>query len=245
MEEFTLKISHLFILNLFILSVMSYAVDPISLCSALDGSLASTDDHRIFYKDKDFGITTIEVNGTIVGCYPDPLTADASATTNRSFTPDLSKCADQNEIFCTKDDTYPIDYIQHLLRKHWHILSYAFGSDAQVIDDNIIDPVIMEIETDVCESREEIVYPTIGQIADGTNLYILNTPEQKQGLSVNVCESQHYPCRMADNFPKYYRTECQQHYIYRELLALSPDGVPVKEKFKFPAFCTCTFFHTE
>lgn len=245
MEDFTLKMSHLLILNLFILSVMSYAVDPIPLCSALDGSLSSKDEHRIYYKDKDYGITTIEVNGTIFGCYPDPLTVDASSATNRSFTPDLSKCADHHEIFCIKDDSYPIDYIQHLLRKHWHVLSYAFGSDAQVFNENIIDPVVAEVETDVCESRDEIVYPTIGQTTDGTNLYILNTPEQKQGVSISACENQHQPCQMAERFPNHYRTECQQHYIYRELLALSPDGVPVKEKFQFPAFCTCTLFHSE
>lgn len=239
------KIIYLFIFNLLILSVMSYAVDPIPLCSAMDGSISTQDNHRIYYKDKDHGITTIEVNGTIIGCYPDPLTADASPITNQSFTPDSTKCSDHNQVFCIKDNSYPLEYIQYLLRKHWHLLSYVFGSDSQVIHETFLDLVVSNIETDICDSRENIFYPTIGQKADGSYLYIFNTPEHKQGVSGSICENQSQPCRMSEHFPKNYHTECKQHYVYRELLALSPEGVPIKDKFKFPAFCTCSMVHTE
>lgn len=243
MAKVTLNLSQLFIFNIVILSVTSYAIDSISdsipLCGSLDGSLSSKDNQRIHFKDKDQGIRTVEMNGTIIGCYADPLTG-ASSSSNQSFTPDVSKCAVDDQTYCIKDDSYPIDYVQYLLQRHWHMLSYVFGSDMKYLYGDIIDPVVIDVETDICGYHEKIIYPTTGVRVDGTELYIINTPEHKQGIDVSICEHKFNPCHMTKSFPADVRTECQQRYVYRELLALSPQGVPIKDKFKFPAFCMCT-----
>lgn len=46
-------------------------------------------------------------------------------------------------------------------------------------------------------------------------------------------------CSLTESFPNNYKTECRQHYVYRQLLSLSPQGRIVKEQFRFPASCKC------
>lgn len=97
-------------------------------------------------------------------------------------------------------------------------------------------------EISLCDSREQVIYPTSGKNKNGEELYIFNTPEHKQGVRVSICRDKGEPCKMTENFPNGYRTECKQHFVYRELLSLSPEGVPIKDKFEMPACCSCSVY---
>lgn len=85
----------------------------------------------------------------------------------------------------------------------------------------------------------KILHLISGQRQDDSFLFIINTVERRQGVRISRCLNPSKACHMGDAFPNHYRTECKQQYVYRELLALSNDGQAMKEKFKFPACCSC------
>lgn len=231
MARIARKIGQLYIFfALFVFNVIAYAVDS-PLCGTMDGSLKTIGDHKIFFKDEDQAVRTIELNGRIVGCYSNVLD-DRLWTWGRTFSASIKNCSTKFEMFCTSYTGYPLDYIEYLLQKHDHMLGYAFGSDNQYVTSDKLT------QSDLCASHDEVIYPTTGITADGKELFIFNTNKQKQGVMISVCTNEGVSCHeTGDNFA--YRTQCEQRYIYRELLALSVEGVPYKEKFKFPSFCTC------
>lgn len=157
-----------------------------------------------------------------------------------SFLANVKRCAEPNQLYCTNDTSYPTDHIEKLLRKYIHKFADVFGSDSMVNEVSTRIDGFDEIQ--LCDYTEKLIFPTSGQRLDGTELYIFNTPEHKQGVRVSICRNLGQPCHMSEGFPNSYRTECKQHMVYRELLSLSPDGVPIKEKFKFPACCSCAVF---
>lgn len=231
MAKIVIKISHLYIFSLLIFNVIAYAVDS-PLCGTLDGSLASIGDYKIHFKDNDhMPIRTIVVNGQIIGCYSYFLD-DGWRKWGRSFVANVKKCAGDFEVFCTNYDSYPLEYIEYLLQKHFNVLGHSFDSDNQYLV-----PLNKTMDSDLCTSYSEVIYPTSGIASDGTELYIFNTRKHKQGVMISVCANEEASCHESDNF--IYRTQCEQRYIYRELLALSFEGVPIKEKFKFPLSCSC------
>lgn len=247
MTSITLKVGDLFLFGWLVTFVIAHAIDSTPLCGTIDGE-SDKDDHKIYFKDNDHGIRTVELNGTIVGCFPNAFVDDGlrySAADDSSpvalmssFSPDISKCAGPYEIFCSNGDNYPIDYVKYLLHKHWHMLSFAFHNDAN--DLNALDSVTGS-EIDICRSSDDIIYPTSGKNMDGKNQYIINTPEHQQSVRISLCHEKSKPCKFSENIP--FKTRCEQRYVYREMLALSNNGVPIKEKFKFPAFCTCKIYY--
>lgn len=114
-------------------------------------------------------------------------------------------------------------------------MGYAFDSDSvyETIDE--VNP-----PENMCDYDEKVVYPVTGQRQDGTEVYIINTHDHKQGVHISVCRAKGQPCTLSNlYFRNYYRTFCNQNYVVRELLSLTPEGVPVKEKFVFPTSCSC------
>lgn len=162
--------------------------------------------------------------------------------TRASYVANVNRCAEPNQLYCTNDDTYPIEHIEKLLRKHIHKFADVFGSDST--ENEVKTRIDGFDEVPLCDYSEKVIYPTSGQRQDGTELYIFNTVEHKQGVRVSICRNLGQPCHMFDSFPNNYRSECKQHHVYRELLSLSPDGIPTKEKFKFPACCSCAVYRT-
>lgn len=152
----------------------------------------------------------------------------------------MSRCSTNNQTFCTRDETYPLDVVQKLLRKHLHKFADVFGND--MISTDILSRNDGFDEISLCDSYEQVIHPTSGKNKNGEELYIFNTPDHQQGVRVSMCRNKGAPCKMTENFPNGYRTECKQHYVYRELLSLSSDGVPIKDKFEFPACCSCAVY---
>lgn len=155
----------------------------------------------------------------------------------------VTRCAVNNLSFCTTLDGYPIDVIQILLQEHLHKFADVFGSD--MISTNITNRSDASDEITLCDFIEEVIYPTSGKNINGEELFIINTKEHKQGIRVSRCKDRGASCSMSDHFPNGYRTECKQHFVYRELLSLSSDGHSVtKDKFEFPACCSCAVYRT-
>lgn len=70
MAVITVNVSHLCIFSLLMLSVMANVMELTPLCGTMDGS-SPKDSDKIYFKDKNQRIRTVEVNGTIYACYPD------------------------------------------------------------------------------------------------------------------------------------------------------------------------------
>lgn len=95
-------------------------------------------------------------------------------------------------------------------------------------------------EFGLCDSYEQVIFPNFGKLRDGAgDLSIFNTNEYKQSVRVSLCRNAGQPCKLSEYFPAVYQTECKQRMVYRELVSLSPTGLPIKEHFEFPAHCSC------
>merc|ERR550525_13240 len=94
------------------------------------------------------------------------------------------------------------------------------------------------------------IFPKVARNVNGVNLFIVNTEEYKQGVSVVEChqDAVDSPCLYGGTegiFPD--ATVCKQKYARQNLLALSPDANLVFETFFIPSACVChlrepTFF---
>lgn len=80
MAVITLKMSHLCTFAFLVLHVVSHVIDTIPLCGTMDGSGPKGSD-KIYFKDLQ-GIRTIEVNGTVIACYPDGTPVDSNSSSS-------------------------------------------------------------------------------------------------------------------------------------------------------------------
>lgn len=110
------------------------------------------------------------------------------------------------------------------------LASRILGGDEDQDDENVIQ---------MCDSYEKVIYPTSGQSESGPGLYIFNTVDKKQGVRVSMCSDPGQECENYASFRNGYKSECQQQNIQFELLSLSPEGKMVKNRFGFPATCSC------
>lgn len=94
-------------------------------------------------------------------------------------------------------------------------------------------------EIELCDTVGKVIYPTSAKSETGIDLFIFNSDDHKQGVHVTICQDVGKPCDDFVVLRNNYVSECKQQKIYRELLSLSPQGTPIKERFEFPASCTC------
>lgn len=163
----------------------------------------------------------------------------------RLFVANVSLCAENHQTFCTKNDDYPLEYIQKLLYKlppEYERFFYPQDvsrsskppteevtryNDIQYIDEAAEgDPIEM------CDTYGKVIYPTSGTTQSGDGLFIFNTDDHKQGVHIEMCQNAGKPCDEFVILRNNYRSECKQQKIYRELLSLSPDGKPITERFE-------------
>lgn len=81
MAVITVNVSHLCIFSLLMLSVMANVLELTPLCGTMDGS-PPKDSDKIYFKDKNQRIRTVEVNGTIYACYPDGTMIDTTSSSS-------------------------------------------------------------------------------------------------------------------------------------------------------------------
>lgn len=153
----------------------------------------------------------------------------------------VSQCAETNQTYCTNYDNYPTEFIEEFLQKHLHKYAVVFGSD--MISTEIITRNNADEEITLCDSYEEVIYPQVGKNQNGIDLFIVNTEEFKQGVRISRCRDRGEQCNKMGDSLFGYRTECKQHFVYRELLSFRPDGTTImKEKYEFPACCSCAAY---
>lgn len=75
--------------HLCVVLVLSFTVNFIEtypLCGTMDGSPLPKETDKIYFKDNNHGIRTVEINGTVVACYPDGTLVNNPSDTSASTT---------------------------------------------------------------------------------------------------------------------------------------------------------------
>lgn len=94
-------------------------------------------------------------------------------------------------------------------------------------------------EIELCGAVKKVIYPTSAKSESGVGLFIFNSNDHKQRVHVSICQDVGKPCDDFVLLRNNYRSQCKQQKVYHELLSLSPEGKPIKERFEFPTSCTC------
>ncbi|XP_076754268.1 spaetzle domain-containing protein [Xylocopa sonorina] len=136
--------------------------------------------------------------------------------------------------YCEHTPYYPTDIVLDALRKDPNIQNYANRDEIDVNINSNEDP-----EEQLCASTEQIIFPKLGVTKKAEWKYIVNHESFTQSVRIETCLEQDRPCKMIEGFAEGYYTKCKQKYIYRELLALTPNGSISRESFQFPASCCC------
>ncbi|XP_031629388.1 protein spaetzle-like [Contarinia nasturtii] len=161
-------------------------------------------------------------------------------TTNRIIA-NVKDCAENNQTYCTKTDNYPTRIVQQLLDRQPHKYDDVFGSDMMTEIETRFDPNQDEVE--LCETYEDVIFPIIGTNSMGVDRFIINTPEKKQGVRISMCGNAGIECNILNKIvANDYVTTCKQQFVYRELVALGDNNQIIKDKFEFPACCSCALY---
>ncbi|KAL3276974.1 hypothetical protein HHI36_012336 [Cryptolaemus montrouzieri] len=145
-------------------------------------------------------------------------------------------------IECQSPSAYPGKYIDRLVRKKK--LNTAFGQifeptsffemkfrSAFEDDDN-------DNGENVCPSKEITVFPTTAKDEDLKMRFIVNTKENKQGITYQICVSKE---SFIDKLLLNYYFFCKQNYSTVRLLYLTEDGNLEYGKFPVPSACVCSY----
>lgn len=172
----------------------------------------------------------------------------------QTFLANINQCAEENQIFCTKNDNYPLEYIETLLenRSNEYIEYFRVHGKQKQYKESVRRYEFHSVSSEdkktyessenvieMCDSYEKVIYPTSGINGNGVGLYILNSGRHKQGVRVSMCTDPGKECENYASFRNGYSSKCQQKSVYFELLSLSPNGEIEENRFKFPASCSC------
>uniref|UniRef100_A0A1A9ZPZ0 Spaetzle domain-containing protein n=1 Tax=Glossina pallidipes TaxID=7398 RepID=A0A1A9ZPZ0_GLOPL len=159
--------------------------------------------------------------------------------TKSPFSVDVAECLEQGKTFCTKIRNYPkLGHLENILKREFPNVELFFGVDKDV-PDNITQRMNVPFEDSLCKSHEKIIYPEAAESESSNWSYIVNNPNFKQGIRIEECENEGSQCNSMLSLPKDYYATCKQNFIFRSLVALTPDGKLINDHFKMPSCCKC------
>ncbi|VEN55740.1 unnamed protein product [Callosobruchus maculatus] len=135
---------------------------------------------------------------------------------------------------CQYVDDYPQNKIDEALQKSLLFSQYFAARGQPDIGTRVGEP-----GKSLCSSHTQTYFYQKLSNTKGTDMYIVNHGNYKQGVQLEICEDDTSSCSSGDNlFDK--KTKCEQKYSSRILLALGKDSEEVQfDTFKLPACCVC------
>uniref|UniRef100_A0A1A9W9H9 Spaetzle domain-containing protein n=1 Tax=Glossina brevipalpis TaxID=37001 RepID=A0A1A9W9H9_9MUSC len=156
------------------------------------------------------------------------------------FLVDITECLEQGKTFCTKVRNYPeLGHLENILKREFPNVELFFREDLES-PQNISQRMNFEpFEEFLCKSREKVIYPEAAESKSSNWSFIVNNPNFKQGIRIEECESEGSKCNSLLSLPKDYYATCKQNFIFRSLVAVTPDGKLINDHFKMPSCCKC------
>ncbi|CAD7082899.1 unnamed protein product [Hermetia illucens] len=154
------------------------------------------------------------------------------------------KCTKFDEDFCQEVENYPVKLLETVLpaEKEYQAL---FGDDGLQYENFTRRMDDDDAKETLCECRERIIFPQAGVTKENDWSIIINHSDYKQGILIEECVNPNGPCSGDPSFPLGLQHECEQKYIYRQLVSVDSKGDVMKEFFRLPACCMCSLFHKD
>ncbi|XP_037899884.1 protein spaetzle-like [Glossina fuscipes] len=162
------------------------------------------------------------------------------------FSVDVNECLEQGKTFCTKVRNYPkLGHLEDILKREFPNVELFFGEDIEVPQRIMPHIDIEPFEEFLCRSREKVIYPEAAESKNSNWSYIVNDSNFKQGIRIEECENEGSQCNSMLSLPKGYYATCKQNFIFRSLVALTPEGKVITDHFKMPSCCKCVITQTK
>lgn len=174
--------------------------------------------------------------------YLDPFTGTDIAEANKYIDNKLQfridadniPCANSSIHFCENvgQQLYPSQYVESMLQNHSD--RYAeFFNKVEFRDDF---SHTNRVEHPLCPAHKRDVYPEIAMDVDSEWFFIVNTPQTRQHIRIELCKKRSCQC---ESLPNGTESTCMQKFGITLLAALDHNGGIVKKEFKFPSYCEC------
>lgn len=157
------------------------------------------------------------------------------------FRIDASKipCLNSTVHFCENVDQqlYPSQYVNSLLQKSRD--QYAEFFNKIELRDEFPESI------DLCDTYKRIVYPRIAMNINLDWHFVINTPDTRQQVRVEICKKKSSTCQFSESFPTGYVSSCTQKFAKIPLLSIDINGDILEYEYEFPSHCQCDLLPTK
>lgn len=143
-------------------------------------------------------------------------------------------CSNAN--FCEEDhqQLYPAQYVESVLQKNASF--YAKYFNKITTRDDFSDPI------NLCDTYSRMVYPKIAMNVESDWRFVINQPDYRQSIRVELCQKRSSQCQFSESFPLVTDTHlssCTQKLTKIPLLSLDDDGHLTQFMYEYPSHCQC------
>lgn len=217
-----MKVFILFALGMFVNYSQSPTAMPLKKVSfpSDDDSDESVD----IFPYNNFGHHTTTVNGS-----------DSKLMPKIQFRIDASSvpCSNGTIRFCEHvgRNQYPAQHVKKILEKNPD--QYANYFNNITVRDDFPEPI------NLCDTYTRQIYPQMAMNIDSDWRFIVNQPEYRQPIRVELCQKQSSQCQFGELFPPGYVSSCRQKFTKIPLLSLDDNGEFRQFDYKIPSHCQC------
>lgn len=142
-------------------------------------------------------------------------------------------CSNETIRFCEHIDQnrYPTQHVKTILQQNAE--RYANFFNNITVRDNFPEPI------NLCDTYTRKIYPQMAMNIDSDWRFIINQPEYRQSIQVQLCQKRSSQCQFSELFPSGYVSSCTQKFTKIPLLSLDENGELVQFDYEFPSHCQC------
>lgn len=145
-------------------------------------------------------------------------------------------CSNETIRFCERVDQnqYPTQHVKAILQKNSKRYENFFNNNRDLsVRDDFAEPI------NLCETYTRQIYPQIAMNINSDWRFIINQPEYRQSIRVELCQKRSSQCQFSELFPLDYVSSCTQKFTKIPLLSLDDDGEVKQFDYEFPSHCQC------
>lgn len=142
-------------------------------------------------------------------------------------------CSNETIRFCehTGQNPYPTQHVETILQKNAE--QYANYFNNITVRDDFPEPI------NLCDTYTRQITPKIAMNTDSDWRFIINQPEYRQSIRVELCQKRSSQCQFGELFPPGYVSSCTQKFTKIPMLSLDDNGEFKQFDYKFPSHCQC------